>query len=933
MNRHGKSIEIYKIPLDITVYNEKINKKTSFDKNEEIFCEVKVYHKIQDIKLNPNHINILLVGTITKIKLFIIPEDSQIRVVETPRFVFNKNNTSYCFSIFNPFNSHIIASSCYDNSIQIWSVSRPIMHSISCKYATTIMKWHKNGYLLGFVDEDCLIKIYNNLKKKIIYNLDFKEMDIDFEFFGYDSILVHTANKNKIYEYIIKETLKEEVEIIEKQKYKNVFELKYNNFFVLNNYFIINSTKEKDEKNKEKKEDIISLYEDFESNIYNHNFSLNCPKIIKSAKKNIICKILDKDKEDNFKLVILEDLFNDKINDEINSIEEDINEKTSSSSFNSFDNISEDLNKDYFENCPKEFIGIIESLHFNFNEYKDTYKKNKKYMDINEIKTNLEKNKNYDLIILRNNVKEMIEKQKNKPSSFSSIKEEYIFYINLLIQDETNLDLLAQYLNFLKKNEDFLEKEEVPHEKFYDELKYYSVLFEKEKLKDLFNYEFESEKIKLIKLLNNYYTNLKNKTIEEFQKELEKENENRYFNQPISLESKELLYYNCYKDIHLYISKIKKTEKNLENKLYVLEKIIEKDIFGKFERADILIPLTAFITFSEPKEDVDFFINSVCSENLTENELQKKSKNLNLKLINVEGEKFAIFKNDLFPNPNELCFENIDSNHQISEKYNYNYMIKNPPLNLNINKIKKFISKTLSSNVFKEIFQILIGNEDYNKIFDEKMISEFSNKIKFLPVKFSSAVAFIERLSLVAVIPTMKKDIIYSKTNLKEKEISPILENGIEVAIIYHEFGHAINIVISFKENKLKSNRTPRKKFLRFKEGGYYLELLLFGRIIKELSYGEVLYILNEKNYSKSLEDFRKGFKELKNEDLIIEGEFKNFNINNVSEINQLKTSIYIRAKNSSNSSDPLKNIKISIPLRNDVIGREIKEKDLEPYF
>ena len=109
---------------------------------------------------------------------------------------------------------------------------------------------------------------------------------------------------------------------------------------------------------------------------------------------------------------------------------------------------------------------------------------------------------------------------------------------------------------------------------------------------------------------------------------------------------------------------------------------------------------------------------------------------MNLKLINVEGEKFAIFKNDLFPNPNELCFENIDSNHQISEKYNYNYMIKNPPLNLNINKIKKFISKTLSSNVFKEIFQILIGNEDYNKIFDEKMISEFSNKIKFCLLNF-----------------------------------------------------------------------------------------------------------------------------------------------------------------------------------------------------
>ena len=52
-----------------------------------------------------------------------------------------------------------------------------------------------------------------------------------------------------------------------------------------------------------------------------------------------------------------------------------------------------------------------------------------------------------------------------------------------------------------------------------------------------------------------------------------------------------------------------------------------------------------------------------------------------------------------------------------------------------------------------------------------------------------------------------------------------------------------------------------------------------------------------------------------------------------MTEINQLKTSIHIRAKNSNNPNDDLKNIKISIPLRNDVIGREIKESDLEPYF
>ena len=81
------------------------------------------------------------------------------------------------------------------------------------------------------------------------------------------------------------------------------------------------------------------------------------------------------------------------------------------------------------------------------------------------------------------------------------------------------------------------------------------------------------------------------------------------------------------------------------------------------------------------------------------------------------------------------------------------------------------------------------------------------------------------------------------------------------------------------------------------------------------------------------MEEFRKGFKKLKDEDLIIEGDFKNFNINKISEINRLKSSIYIRNEDDNNSIDDLRNIKISIPLKNDVIGRKIKEKDLEPYF
>ena len=124
-------------------------------------------------------------------------------------------------------------------------------------------------------------------------------------------------------------------------------------------------------------------------------------------------------------------------------------------------------------------INLKDNLHFNLNKYEDTYKKNKKYMDIDEIQINLEKNKNYDLIWLRNNVKQILDNEKNCPIKFGSIKEEYIFYLNLLIQDETNIELLEKYLIFLKKNEDFLEKENIQHEKFHNELKYYSVFLKK----------------------------------------------------------------------------------------------------------------------------------------------------------------------------------------------------------------------------------------------------------------------------------------------------------------------------------------------------------------------------------------------------------------------------------------------------------------------
>ena len=178
----------------------------------------------------------------------------------------------------------------------------------------------------------------------------------------------------------------------------------------------------------------------------------------------------------------------------------------------------------------------------------------------------------------------------------------------------------------------------------------------------------------------------------------------------------------------------------------------------------------------------------------------------------------------------------------------------------------------------------------------------------------------------------MKKEINTNFVNY-DNIISITLENGVVVAIIYHEFGHAINAIISFTENALRLNETPRKKYLKFKEGGYYLEIALFGRVIKELSYGEVLYILNEDNYKKSLDDFRNGFMKLSNTDLRVKGQFKGLNLDNDSKLSGLKNSIFIKAKKGNNENDAYNNVKIYIPLRNDVIGRTITEDDLDAFL
>ena len=930
-------IEIYEIPLDLDEF------KRTQKNYGKMHCMIKTEYPVSKFKLNPNYLYVLLVVTLNKgILLFNIPKNCQKKEIVNYQFNFKIDEFDIYSAVFNPFNSHIIACSCSDKIIRIWSVKIPLMKKIPCSNTPLHMKWRKYGNFLGFNDKINCLKIYNLVSGTFIFYLDFEESIYDFDFFSNDKILVINKDKNLIYEYHYNIYQQGDFYITKKNKCIKYLKVEFKYFFPLYDYFILYSNKK------------INLYIDFDKLNYIHECSLSFPKIIKTSNNKKIIKILNKS-EKGYQLIMIhnknekeeeDDLYTNEAENLLNLVQV----------IDYIDSVPDNLNENYFKDCPKCFYNIIEILHYKFNIDASQIKKEKKYLVLSEVDQILESNRQMDLISLRKYVKNELDKiekkkkdqeknqvepqeKKNKKEEeklriFKTIKEEYMFYLNLILKDETNPTLILKYLSFLKENENKLQKLNIEHEKFKDELSYYSVILEKNELKKLFGKTFQSEKEKTKILLKDYLDNIKNNTLENFKNEIGKHYKARIFNQPISFENKDLIYYSINDDLYYDILKDEKDINNLNAKLFFINEIINRNIIDNYDQLEILIPLTHLLLNPTDKEKSLFFLNMIESKTLSDKELEEKVKiyNYNLRIDNKGKKYLALEDNNYFSDPNDLCFENIpNKNYQRFEKYNYKYLIANPPIKLDINKIKNHLLFTLNSRVFREAYKYLTGNDNYEIVFSKSMISEFINKIMFLPV-YLNAVSFHDSRSLTTVISTMKKE-INTKFYECDEKILFILENGVIIELIYHEFGHAISAVISFSENELKLTETPRKKYLDFKEGGYYLEIALFGRVIKNFSLGEALYVLNKENYNKSLEDFRKGFMELSNKDLIIKGEFKDFNLKNENEMEQKKNSIIIKAKNGDDKKDDFNNIQISIPLRNDILRRHIKEEDLEPYF
>ena len=620
------------------------------------------------------------------------------------------------------------------------------------------------------------------------------------------------------------------------------------------------------------------------------------------------------------------------------------------------------INKNFYNKYKKNISKYLSLLDFDENIIEENMNKNKKYMNIKEIMNFFDKIKKIDIfyrkdfinyifegteinliykdILKQNDFIEIIElsqlfqnenSEQRKKNMIQKIKKIvnnnnekinslYIKIIKLLILDNSNKKLVEVYLIFLYLYEKILVKSfsKQKIEKYKNEAKYYYPCFSKLDYKNLFNLKKNSEEDIVLEFLENA-ANIKNyhhqdhnfKNLVKIAKKLLKKVPD--FNQPIELDNPntELKWhkikimiavaFNSFQlipDDQPKMGKLKNGVRALTNK----NLLKDKDIINNKDKLDC-----ALILITNPcksSKDSEFCANLLLSKKLSKDDISK---------INNQNKDIK--------SPENICLENMSESfkyvqYELEERYNFNYLVENYVSNQN--EIKEFLKIILVKNVFKEAYKILFGDDDY-KLSNNRYLEELIDKrLKFVPIRPLDSAALSDKMSLNTYIVAKKREII----NEDSENIKLILNTGCYVLIEEHEIFHLLDCLPHYENNCSFSIKTPRKKNYEGEaEGGKYLEFLLFNRVLEEIKLGEILYILNKKNYDKSLYDFREDFKKLEKKDLEIEGIFSEFN--NYIDLKNIETykleNTFIRTKDSSIE----KPYTVRYQLKNDVFGNK----------
>ncbi len=536
-------------------------------------------------------------------------------------------------------------------------------------------------------------------------------------------------------------------------------------------------------------------------------------------------------------------------------------------------------------------------------EYIEEYSKSprKSYFTLNEIKQYEEEIK--DMTYL--DKKELFKKKINSLEFSIDKYKDYIEILKLLILDNTNKEILEKYIIFLKENNELFKKDNLKDMPNYEnEIECYKICFSVEECEKYFGKGIKNKSEK--ENLKNFLKFIISKKDDELYDELNKMKlKISKFNQPINFENKELFYYKNYVLILYLFSPIEKNKKYnvlVKTRKEIIKYILDNNLLDNEDINKDEESFNYFIISLINSYDCDTFTKNILKLKMYSTkeyeEIIYKNKNIFLeydkekKEVSISSSYLTFSDNKNLKsiiNTEQITYDIILSHNfiDLEDVYNFNYAKNNNFFFKNKEILNNFLLKVFNSKVFEDIHNELYNNEYYkskkNIFKNKKVIEDVLNKhIFFYPFDIEDS-GCTDKLSLNIFFPIYK----YQNTNVKSAQIKQnfkyyfeVLKLGRCIDILYHEINHCIQIIYHFNNNGFSSIYTPiRKNLGKKREGGNYIEMLLFGRTIEKLTLSEAMYILNQKNYDKTLEQFKEGFIKVKNlenmDDLEANGVFK----------------------------------------------------------
>ena len=785
----------------------------NIEKNEYI-CNYSDNNYNLKIELSPFYYDIFLTVAIKEIKIWKILEKE---IKNQTSIYLDNDKENFTFAKFSPIDEKIIITISENFSIKIWDLEKIFyIHEINCirKTIQNIIFCPSNESILGFYNIQNLY-IYDINSKKIIYNIR-KSQLLYSNFIGSDKLIVIDENNIEINNYKKGLVLNK---ITNNYGFSNRYFYKDELLYVLHNHLTIINLNN----------DEINIFKEYTNSKYNN---LNNVMFIENRYKNEKSNFLNILNYNNKKGIIL------SLN---------INHSQAESTKNELKK-----NSNYFIKQNKQRLYLESELSFNRIEINENEIYLKNYFKNKEINDILINNFNIDLKQKKLNVENNLNNYKLK----NTLEKEYFQLISLLIQDNTNKELIKKYLLFLKNNESELMKTLII-ETYKNEYNYYCVLFSCEEIKNnLKEIKDLSEKEKFIKLLNEIKDLTTYKKYDDFKSKIDKSKLGR-FNQKIDFYQNNELYW--YRNTNLVLYAITKLPLEKFDKIrYCIQQVINRKILEEkkiVENKNRLSILIIYFVTSQQEIIYDYNLNlvssfSVNSEQEFEALLQNKG------FVNNNGKFYLPNEKDIELEPKKdknICIDNYILNKRKNlnllnyQMLNYDIIYDNFYIKIDTDKIKKFLSKFLVSNLFKEIYYYLYPDNIIFPFKDLESAEEFiKENLNFLPMINEKAHGSTDKFTLEIYLYLEPKEFykIPKDFNQNDEDNLFLLSGFMTGELVktgMHEINYDMYNIYYYHSNGTVPFQMPKKKINR--ESWREIEILLFGNEIISLNIKQTLYL------------------------------------------------------------------------------------------